>query len=68
MITTVAGNGKKPYAGDGSLATETGLGGPAQLAIDAVGDLLISDYTNGRVFKVFGVAAPGLLAGKGFPQ
>ena len=78
MITTVAGIGKKPYAGDGGLATETGLRGPAELAIDAGGNLLIADSgffhesdglpPNERVLKVFGVAAPGLLAGMAFPM
>src|SRR5439155_1161848 len=73
IITTLAGNGKKPYAGDGGLATETGLRGPLGLAVDAVGNLLISDSDdfhesdglppNERVLKVFGVAAPGLFAG-----
>jgi hypothetical protein len=28
----------------------------------------MTDYVNGRVFKVFGVAAPGLLAGMAFPR
>jgi hypothetical protein len=74
MITTVAGNGKRPYAGDGGLATETGLDA-AGLAIDAGGNLLISDTgyfggapDMGRVLKVFGVAAPGLIAGMPFPM
>ena len=78
VITTVAGNGTKKYAGDGGLATETGLRGPQDVVIDAVGNLLIADSgffhqsdrlpDNERVLKVFGVAAPGLIAGKAFPQ
>ena len=78
MISTVAGSGRKNYAGDGGLATETGLRGPQGLAIDAVGNLLITDsgYNHDsdglpddeRVLKVFGVAAPGLLAGMAFPR
>jgi hypothetical protein len=79
-ITTVAGIGMAPYAGDGVLATATGLRGPAGLAVDAAGNLLISDSgedvdhlgdglgANERVLKVFGVAAPGLLAGLPFPK
>src|SRR5437868_13033735 len=43
IITTVAGNGKRTYAGDGSLATETGFSGPGVLAIGPVGDLIVSD-------------------------
>jgi hypothetical protein len=50
--------------------------GPIALAIDAAGNLLIVDggiepygrAGNERVLKVFGVAAPGLVAGKPFPQ
>jgi hypothetical protein len=75
LITTVAGNGTKQYAGDGGLATETGLRGPTGLAIDAVGNLLITDRSfppaspyDERVLKVFGVAAPGLIAGLAFPM
>jgi hypothetical protein len=79
IITTVAGNGKHAYAGDGGLATETGLRGPSALAIDAAGNLLIANRRPGwaetgglpeddRIVKVFGVAAPGLLAGVTFPR
>jgi hypothetical protein len=48
------------------------------LAIDAAGNLFIADSGfyheddklgyNERVLKVFGVAAPGLLAGMAFPR
>jgi sugar lactone lactonase YvrE len=78
IITTVAGIGEAPYAGDGVLATATGLRGPIAVAVDAAGNLLIADTGhvhesdglgyNERVLKVFGVAAPGLLAGKPFPS
>jgi DNA-binding beta-propeller fold protein YncE len=77
IISAVVGAGKKPYAGDGSLATETGLKGPSGLAIDPLGNLLIADAffhgsdglpDNDRVLKVFGAAAPGLLAGGHFPR
>lgn len=75
IITTVAGNGKnQPYAGDGGPATETGFRSPFNLAIDAGGNLFISDHSfphtapyDERVLKVYGVAAPGLLAGMPFP-
>jgi hypothetical protein len=80
IINTVAGMGKYRYAGDGVLATTTGLRGPIAVAIDAAGNLVFTDTglwpphdTDGlgddeRVLKVFGVAAPGLLAGKPFPK
>jgi sugar lactone lactonase YvrE len=80
VISTVAGIGRKPYAGDGGLATQTGLRGPMGLAVDAVGNLLVADSgsagghesdglpNNERVLEVFGAAAPGLLAGMAFPR
>jgi DNA-binding beta-propeller fold protein YncE len=67
MISTVAGNGMDRYAGDGGLATATGLHFPVGLAVDADGNLLIVDALNNRVLKLFGVAAPGLIAGEPFP-
>jgi len=80
IISTMAGTGKNPYAGDGVLATTTGLRGPIGVAVDAAGNLLVTDSEryfheadglgsyNERVLKVFGVAAPGLLAGLPFPK
>jgi sugar lactone lactonase YvrE len=77
MITTVAGNNQiQSYAGDGILATATGFRDPRGLAIDAEGNLFIAEsgaFPGGgpydeRVLKVFGVAAPGLLAGMPFPM
>jgi sugar lactone lactonase YvrE len=78
IITTLAGIGRKPYAGDSGLATEMGLRGPGGLAIDPLGNLLISDSAffhkrdalpdNERVLKIIGVAAPGLVAGMRFPR
>jgi len=50
FISTVAGNGSAclpPPAtcGDGGLATSANLSTPLDIALDAAGDLLISDYT-----------------------
>jgi hypothetical protein len=53
---------------DGALATATRMGNLSlSLAVDAAGNLLIADAFSDRVFKVFGVAAPGLIAGEPFP-
>jgi sugar lactone lactonase YvrE len=68
MISTVAGNGTSRHAGDGVPATATGLVWPSGLAVDAVGNLLITDFEGQRVLKLFGVAAPGLIAGELFPS
>ena len=68
--------------GDGGLATEANLANPNRIVIDAVGNLYIADSNptvdehipsasnknpGYRVRKVFGIAAPGLLAGAPFP-
>ena len=47
-IYTVAGNGTPTYAGDGSPAISAGLD-PAGVAVDAAGNIVFSDYFNGRV-------------------
>ena len=51
-ITTVAGNGQGGYSGDGGPATAASLNGPSGVAVDAAGNLYISDSYNGRIRKV----------------
>jgi sugar lactone lactonase YvrE len=51
-ITTVAGNGSAAYLGDGGAATNASLSGPLGLALDAAGDLYISDAGNDRIQRV----------------
>ena len=51
-ITTVAGDGRSGFAGDGGPAKDALLHGPAAVAVDATGSLLISDTWNHRVRKV----------------
>lgn len=48
-ITTVAGNGTKGYSGDGGPALAAGFGLPAWVAIDAKGDLYVSDAGTGAL-------------------
>jgi RHS repeat-associated protein len=52
VITTVAGNGVVGFSGDGGPATAAQLGYPARVAVDAAGNLFISDAGNRRVRKV----------------
>ena len=52
VISTVAGNGTEGYAGDGGAATAAMLDHPDGVAIDASGNLLISDYNNNRIRRV----------------
>jgi sugar lactone lactonase YvrE len=73
VITTVAGNGEREFSGEGGPATQAGLRGSTGLAIDARGNLYLTDSEFGRedgvnspserVLVVYGAAAPGLLAG-----
>ncbi len=51
-ITTVAGNGSNGFSGDGGLATAAVLDNPFNVAVDALGNLYISDSDNQRVRKV----------------
>ncbi len=51
-IHTYAGNGAAGYAGDNGAATASKLNSPTGLAIDANGNVLISDSLNNRVRSV----------------
>jgi poly(3-hydroxybutyrate) depolymerase/sugar lactone lactonase YvrE len=64
VITTVIGG--EPGAGSGG-ALAIPLHYPAGVAVDQAGDVLVADPFHHRVWKVSGVAAPGLIAGKPFP-
>jgi sugar lactone lactonase YvrE len=54
MITTVAGNGKTGFSGDGGLATNASLNlnAPEGVAVDSAGNLFIADALNDRIRKV----------------
>ena len=60
MISTVAGNGKAAYSGDGGPATAASLSNPFAVALDAVGNVYIADSRNNRIRKV--LAVPPVLA------
>ena len=70
IISTVAGSGPGgagavgSFAGDGGPATEARLRTVFDVAIDAAGNLFISDGANRRIRKVIGIAAPGLVGGQ----
>jgi sugar lactone lactonase YvrE len=52
IISTVAGSGTNGFSGDGSAASNATFRNPTGLALDAAGNLYISDYLNSRVRKV----------------
>src|SRR6185503_19382625 len=54
LLTLVAGIGTIGLSGDNGPATSAQLGYPNGLAVDAAGDLYISDADNNRVRKVSG--------------
>ena len=55
-IYTVAGTGGQHFSGDGGPATSAELYGPGDVAADAAGDVLISEFGNYRVRMVAGVS------------
>lgn len=74
IITTMAGNGKPGYTGDGGPATNAQLNAPAGVEVDADGNLFIADTGNnairevsgGNIFTVAGNGTHGF-AGDGGP-
>jgi len=52
IITTVVGNGTNAFSGDGGMATNASLSGPASLAFDGQGNLYIADTSNSRIRKI----------------
>jgi hypothetical protein len=66
VITTAVGNGKRGYSGDRGAATNASLNYPSSVAVDASGNLLITDTdrirkvdTNGIITTVAGNGAFG---------
>ena len=60
-IYTVAGNGTGGYSGDGGPATSAELAGPAGVAVDGSGNLVIADAFNNRIRAVtFTVVTPSI--------
>lgn len=52
IISTIAGNGKAGFSGDGGPATAAEFEFPQGIAVDASGNVYISDYDNQRIRKV----------------
>lgn len=51
-LTVLAGNGFLGFSGEGGLATNAAMGGPAGIAFDGAGNLYITDVTNSRVRRL----------------
>lgn len=68
IITTVAGGSAMGYSGDGGPALQAEINGASALALDAAGNIYISDFSNNRVRKI--TASTGTIdtiAGTGQP-
>lgn len=65
IITTVAGNGKVGFYGDGGAATSAKLNYPYGITVDGVGNLYIADYSNNRIRKVDTAGKITTVAGNG---
>ncbi len=52
LITTIAGNGIDDFTGNGGPATQAALNAPGGIAVDAAGNIYISDTFNSLVRKV----------------
>lgn len=51
-ISTVAGNGKAGFSGDGGPANKAQMNAPHSLAFDPQGDILVCDILNHRIRKI----------------
>lgn len=64
-ITTVAGNGRDAFAGDGGQATNASLSFPLGVAVDKSGNLYIADAGNNRIRRVTPAGVITTVAGDG---
>jgi sugar lactone lactonase YvrE len=64
-ISTLAGNGLFRFSGDGGPATSAVLNGARGAAIDAAGNLYISDYKTNRIRKITSSGTITTIAGTG---
>jgi sugar lactone lactonase YvrE len=65
IITTVAGNGQRGFAGDGGPATEAKLSGPNDMLPGRDGELIIADSGNDRLRRVNANGIITTIAGTG---
>ena len=67
VITTLAGNGKKGYSGDGGRASEALLHGPFGLATDSNDNVYVSEVSNHRIRRIDNSGRISTIAGTGVP-
>ncbi|MEN6644618.1 MAG: NHL repeat-containing protein, partial [Armatimonadia bacterium] len=64
-LTTICGNGRPGYGGDGALATGAQLNGPAAVAVDRAGTVYVADSKNHRIRRIDADGIISTLAGTG---
>ncbi len=64
-ISTVAGNGRVGFSGDGDKAVAARLNSPRNVAVDGSGNLYIADFNNHRIRKVDTAGDISTVAGNG---
>jgi len=65
LISTIAGNGAAGSTGDGGAALSAELSAPWGVAVDAVGNKYIADYSNNKIRKVSPAGIITTIAGTG---
>jgi len=65
LISTLAGNGNKTYAGDGAAATSASLATPRGLSVDVLGNIYVADSDNNRIRLIAKNGTITTLAGNG---
>jgi len=66
IITTVTGDGRYRYFGDGGPATSASVAWPSGIAVDSADNLYIADSSNHRTRKVSAAGTITTVAGDGF--
>ena len=67
-ISTVAGTGEPGYAGDGGVASQAVLNSPQGVAVDAEGNVYLTDSFNDRIRKIDLEGVITTIAGDGVPS
>ncbi|KUO18863.1 serine/threonine protein kinase [Streptomyces dysideae] len=65
VLTTIAGDGLRGFAGDGADAVRARLGFPAALAVDVDGGVFIADEMNHRIRRIDPSGVIATVAGEG---
>jgi sugar lactone lactonase YvrE len=65
VISTIAGNGKEGFSGDGRFAVDAQLNFPSGVATDGAGNVFVADTSNNRIRKISTNGTITTVAGNG---